>query len=109
MPNAVIQMKRSYTCPPSFKLAPGKIEWAMSEYNISREEAERQTTKMQRHEFQRKYGAWNLVWHRWFEKANEDGLFKRERTYTQIQDMTEQEKSEAQKSFDAQIARFRHV
>ena len=98
-------MKRSYTCPPSFKLTD--IEWTMARYNISRAEVERQFEMMQEYEFKRMYNSWNLVWKRWLRKADDDGLFKRERTYTQLQDMKEQEKSEAQKSFDAQIARFR--
>ena len=99
-------MKRSYVCPANFTLKPGKVEWAMEEYNISREEVERQTKNMRMHEFQRPYGAWNLVWHRWFEKADEKKLFKRERKYKSVEKVTPEMRADDQRKFDEQIKRF---
>ena len=101
-------MKRSYTCPDSFILTPELQQRAMEKYDISHKEVERQFEKMRAHEYRRPYSHWNLVWTRWLIKCNEKNLFRREHKPRTIQEMTDKEKDDAQKSFDEQIARFRN-
>ena len=101
-------MKRSYTCPKTFTLTPELQQRAMEKYNITAKEVERQFFKMKHREFRRAYHRWDLVWINWLIKCDEDELFKREHKPRSIQEMTDKEKDDAQKSFDEQIARFRN-
>ena len=99
-------MKRSYTCPDSFKLTDSDVQWAVDKYRIIPAEVWRQFEMMQENEFKRPYSHWNLVWKRWLRSAEKYELLKREHKPRTIQNMTDQERTDAQRSFDAQILRF---
>lgn len=84
-------MKRSYIAPDDFEVTPDRLKWAMETFNISENEVSRQTELWHEFEYKRAYGDWGRAWKRWFRQADKYQLLERERTYTTIDEVSEEQ------------------
>ena len=86
--------------PNNFKPLEKDILWAMNEFNISREEVDRQLELMIDHEFRRSYTDWNRVYRNWFRSAERFEQLRRERKAYKAEEYTEEDrKADAAKSW----------
>ena len=86
--------------PNNFKPRQKDIDWAMSEFNISRKEVDRQLELMIDHEFRRSYTDWNRVYRNWFRSAERFEQLRRERKAYKAEEYTEEDrKADAAKSW----------
>ena len=86
--------------PNNFKPLEKDIALAMSEFNISREEVDRQLELMIDHEFRRSYTDWNRVYRNWFRSAERFEQLRRERKAYKAEEYTEEDrKADAAKSW----------
>ncbi len=92
--------------PDDFRPSIPNLNWAMKEFNITADEARRQSELMADHEFMRPYTDWQRVWRNWMRKAEEIQTLRRERKPWKPEVVTDEMKAEDQRLFDEQIERF---
>ena len=80
--------------PEKWSVRDKDLKWAMKEFNISNEEVERQVTIMRDHEFKRSYTDWNRVFRNWMRKAEDINTLHRDRSYTQPDQITAEEREQ---------------
>lgn len=85
-------MNRSYTAPDDFEVTLDRLEWAMTEFNISKAEVMRQTEIWHDYEFRRAYFDWGRVWKRWFRKCDELNQFRRERKPRLVEEVSDEQR-----------------
>lgn len=102
-------MKRSYFVPDDHEVTPEQTQWAMTEFNITEAEVQRQTEIWRDHEYKRAYMDWNRAWKRWFRQAEKYDALKRERQLRQVEEISEeQRKADAAKAW-AEMNRLRGI
>ena len=92
--------------PNDFRPSIPNLNWAMKEFNITADEARRQSGLMVDHEFLRHYTDWQRVFKNWIRKADEIQTLRREHKPRQPEVITNEMKAEDQRLFDEQIERF---
>lgn len=107
-------MRRKYPrtefCPERWAPLEKDIEWAKIEYRIDDKEVARQVAKLRRREFRRKYTDWDRVFQNWIIKSHRIGDLHRERAHHRpLQTLSDDERREDQKKFEADIKRLRVV
>ena len=92
--------------PNNFKPRQSDIDWAIKEFDISREEVfrhldgDRDVKGLRDHEFPRPYTDWNRVFKNWLKKAYQLGHMRRERKAYKAEEYTEEDrKADAAKSW----------
>lgn len=80
--------------PEKWSVRDKDLKWAMKEFNITKEEVERQVTIMRDHEFKRSYTDWNRVFRNWMRKAEDINTLHRDRSYTQPDQITAEEREQ---------------
>ncbi len=84
-------------CPDKFEPKAKDIEWAMTEFKVTKSEVLRQLVLMRDHEFRRPYTDWHRVFRNWLRKCEEIETFKRERIRRVVAVLSEEErKTDAQ-------------
>ena len=80
--------------PVKWSVRDKDLKWAMKEFNITKEEVGRQVTIMRDHEFKRSYTDWNRVFRNWMRKAEDINTLHRDRSYTQPDQITAEEREQ---------------
>ena len=94
--------------PDNFKPKSSDVEWAIQKFDIDETEVNRQFEQMADHEFRRSYTDWNRVFRNWIRKSSELETLYRERKPWKPEVVTDDMRKEDQRSFDAQIERFKN-
>ena len=101
--------RRSYFCPDKYQPDDSLIEWATSEFTVTRKEVARQLMLMRDHEFRRPYSDWSRVFRNWLRKADDIQTFKRERKpfTTAAPEQTSEDRAEEQRKFEEQMKKWK--
>ena len=97
-------MKRSYVAPDDFKVTLERMRWAMTTFEITAKEVQRQTELWHEHEYKRAYSDWGRAWKRWFRMAEEYGKLKREYKLRLVEVITEEQRQADRKKADRELA-----
>jgi len=92
--------------PSGFSPRDVDIEWAMQEFNINKDEVERQFILMSDHEFRRSYTDWNRVFRNWMRKAEEIGSLKREFKHRKVEPLSDDQRDADIIAFDRDMKRL---
>ena len=80
--------------PEKWQPRPKDIHWAIENFRINDGEVKRQIELMRDHEFKRSYTDWNRVFRNWMRKAEDINTLHRDRSYTQPDQITAEEREQ---------------
>ncbi len=100
-------MKVTRFVPDSFIPKDKDIAWAMENFGITRQEANRQLEEFRDHEFRRDYTDWNKCFRNWFRSADKYDLLKREHKPRLVEEVSEEQLQRDRAASWADIERLR--
>ena len=96
--------------PDNWNPRPEDITWAINNFNITRQEADRQLEELRDYEFKRHYTDFNRVYRNWFRTADKHDLLKREHKPRLVEEVSEEQLQKDREASWADIERLqRHT